>query len=407
MNILLLTHRLPYAPNRGDRIRSYHLLRHLGEHHDVHLVSFVHDAAEAREVDTLRPLVASLSVAPVSRMRNALRALWHPGVPLTHVLLDSPEMTRILSETVARHPPDLVLAYCSGMARFALMPPLREVPFILDMVDVDSQKWATLGSGSSGLRRWIYQREGRLMSAFEAEAANRSRATTVINAREQTSLLRIAPSANVRVVSNGIDATGFRPPSPAAQGARVVFVGVLDYRPNEEGVLWMVEHVWPAVRARRPDARLMLVGANPTAAIRELPSRDSSIEVTGSVPDVRPYLWDGAVAVVPLATARGLQNKALEAIAAGLPVVVTPVVREGLPALVDPACIVAKDSGDFAEAILSLLALRPDERRVMAERVDLSSLSWPAQLTPFVELIAATHASRAVMNGTGVTCATT
>jgi glycosyltransferase involved in cell wall biosynthesis len=275
------------------------------------------------------------------------------------------------------------------MARFALMPPLRDIPCVLDMVDVDSQKWTALAATSSGLRRWIYRREGRLLSAFEAEAAHRSGVTTVINAREQASLLNIAPAANVRVVSNGIDAAGFRPPAPAAPGARVVFVGVLDYRPNEEGALWMARNVWPAVRCRRPDARLVLVGANPTAAIRQLPSEDASIEVTGTVPDVRPHLWDAAVAVVPLATARGLQNKVLEAIAAGLPAVVTPVVREGLPPLVDPACIVAKEANDFADAIVSLLAIRPEERRVMAESVDLTSLSWSSQLARLSELIAA------------------
>lgn len=392
MNILFLTHRLPYAPNRGDRIRAHHMLRAIGRRHEVHLVSLVHDDDEQREVGALASVAASVQIArvrPLQRFSRALGAL-ATGAPLTHGLLDAPEMHRMLTWQVQNKPPDIVLAYCSGMARFALEAPLAEIPLIFDMVDVDSEKWTMLAERSSHPLRWLYQREARRLRQFEASAANRAVTTTVINDRERSSLLRIAPSANVQVLSNGIDVSHFQPCERAVTSARVVFTGVFNYAPNEQGAIWMAEQVWPLVRVRRPDARLVLVGANPTRAVRRLAEKDGSIEVTGTVVDVRPHLWEAAVAVVPLSAARGLQNKALEAIAAGLPVVVTRIVRDGLPLNVEPACVVADDPRAFAEAVLAGLARLPAERRQLARRADLSSLDWPTQLKPLLQIIEAT-----------------
>ena len=211
--------------------------------------------------------------------------------------------------------------------------------------------------------------------------------TIVINEREQSSLLRFAPQANVQVLSNGIDVAHFRPIQPPATGAGVVFTGVFNYPPNEHGAIWMAERVWPLVRAARPDARLTLVGAHPTPAVRRLADVDASIEVTGTVPDVRPHLWSAGVAVVPLSTARGLQNKALEAIAAGLPVVLTKCVREGLPSSVHPACVAADEPRTFADAVVGVLARSPDERRRLAQQADLTSLDWATQLEPLLRFI--------------------
>ena len=389
MKVLFLTHRLPYAPNRGDRIRSYHTLRLLNRHHEVDLVSLTHDADEAAAAAGMNDLATSVQIARVPKLQNLARAaISLPGtVPLTHTLLDAGGLRERLAEHVRRNPPNLVIAYCSGMARFALEPPLNRFPFLLDMVDVDSRKWSMLASRTSQPMRWVYQREARHLSRFEALAVARSRVTTVVNARERETLIEITGGSNVHVVPNGIDASTFKPAGPPETRPRVVFTGVMDYQPNEEGALWMAQHVWPIVRARRPDAQLVFVGANPTRALKRLPHVDPSIEVTGTVPDVRPYLWEAAVSVVPLATARGVQNKVLEAVAAGLPVVVTMVVREGFPSQLDPACLVANNPQAFAAAVLSLLDRTPAERQAMAQSVDLTSLDWTAQLSPFLQLI--------------------
>jgi sugar transferase (PEP-CTERM/EpsH1 system associated) len=396
MRVLFLTHRLPYAPNRGDRIRAFHLLRVLSGAAEVHLVSLTHDDEESSHWRDLGSLAATVSIARVPRLRNLVAgAASLPGsTPLTHSLLNSAELAPVVQRTVQAHPPDVVLAYCSGMAACAVRPPLTEYPFILDMVDVDSFKWETLAEHAALPARYVYGREARLLRRFEATAATKAYATVVVNARELEAMKTIAPAARLRVIENGIDLHGFRPPEPPSSAPRVVFCGVFNYEPNETAALWLAQHVWPLVLQRRPDARLTLAGMNPTARVRALAA--PSIEVTGTVPDVKTYLWNSAVAVAPLQVARGLQNKVLEAVAAGLPCVMTPAVFEGLPTSVSEsrACVVAGDVAGFADAVVALLGMPPDRRRALSETADLESLTWERQLAPMLPLLRAAAESR-------------
>jgi sugar transferase (PEP-CTERM/EpsH1 system associated) len=389
MRVLVLTHRLPYAPNRGDRIRAYHLVHQLATRADVDLVSLTHDPEEAAHASDLRGIVDRIATAAVPRVRNLARGLLAlpTSQPLTHLLLDAPGMRPAIEDMLATRPPDVVLAYCSGVARFALEPPLRSIPALVDMVDVDSEKWRELAKTGPLPRRWIYGREARCLARFEAAAARHARTTLVVNERERASLMRLAPDADVRVLPNGIDLRAFHPGAQPADNATVMFCGVMNYAPNAEAARWLAEDVWPLVRRERPDARLLLVGADPTPAVRSLGARDTSIEVTGTVPDVRPFLWRAAIAAAPLRTARGIQNKVLEAIASGLPTVVTPVVAEGLPAEAAVACRVADPPEGFAAAILDLLKLAPAERLALAMRADLSALGWREQLSPLFEIL--------------------
>ncbi|PYR93352.1 MAG: TIGR03087 family PEP-CTERM/XrtA system glycosyltransferase [Acidobacteria bacterium] len=388
MNVLLLTHRLPFAPNRGDRIRAYYLLEALTREANVDLVSLVHDRDEASQVHLLQGRVRSVTMARVGRARSWLRAVaaLGTGQPLTHALLDAPGFDRALADVTAEHRPDVVVALCSSMARFVLRPPLDELPLILDLIDVDSEKWRQMGASSRGPLGWIYRREARVLGPFESFASRRAAATLVVNDRERTALEAIAPDAPVHVVPNGIDALRFTPPASPSVEAQVVFCGVMDYAPNVDGVLWFVKHVWPRVRQANANARLTLVGARPTPAIRAL-SSDSSIEVTGTVPDVRPYLWRSAVSIAPLLIARGVQNKVLEALAAGLPCVVSAPVFEGVPRAARPGCIEGETPSAFAASVIRLLSMRPQERRRLASQVNLSELSWREAFAPLGGLL--------------------
>lgn len=379
--ILFLTHRLPYAPNRGDRLRAYHLIRTLAQEFEVDVLSLVHDAEEASHAPGMTSFCHSVHVAHVPRLMNLARgAVYFPtGRPLTHALLDSPQVRQHVTRLMAERRPDLIFAFCSGMARFALEPPLDAIPCLLDMVDADSAKWADLSQVTSGPKRLVYTREAKGLARFEVKAMRHAYRTLVVNQRERDILQALAPDARIDVMENGVDLAKFAPPAgPPTASSTVVFCGVMNYVPNEQGALWLANEVWPIVRAARPDARLVLVGASPTAAVQALAASD--IAVTGTVDDVKPYLWNAAVAAAPLWTARGIQNKVLEAVAAGLPCVVVPPVAEGLPLEVTPACPVANNAAAFAETLLALLAATPDERRAHARRARIDALAWERRL---------------------------
>ncbi len=391
MRILFLTHRLPYAPNRGDRIRAYYILRHLSAAADVDVVSLVHDDEEAAHVEELREWADSVTTVRVGRARSLVRAaaaLLTPR-PLTHALLDAGGLRPSLERAVARARPDVVLAYCSGMARLALEPPLRGIPFVLDMVDVDSAKWAALAREGRGPKAWVYAREAALLRRFEHRASAAAAATLVVNERERDLLQAGGVTAPITVVPNGVELCGFMPQTPPVADARVVFCGVMNYGPNESAAWWLAHSVWPLVRHARPDATLVILGAHPTRRLRDLPRRHPSIEVTGAVPSVQPFLWNAAVSVAPLFVARGLQNKVLEATAAGLPSVVTSAVVKGLPSSVRPACAVVDSAEGFATNIVRLLACSPEERRAIASSANMESLTWPKRLAALDSIMCA------------------
>jgi sugar transferase (PEP-CTERM/EpsH1 system associated) len=397
MNVLMLTHRLPYAPNRGDRTRAYHMLRYLAASYRVHLVSLVHDDEEASRVPELRDIAASVSAARCRRAAGLARGVVALAgrKPLTHALLDSRELQPVVDQVASRHPPDVVLAYGSGMARLALAPPLDNTPLVVDLVDVDSEKWRQYAAVTRLPLRWIYGREARCLGSFEARVARTAFATVVVNERERRALQVLAPKAAAAVVVPlGLDVKSFTPPRPPAKTERVVFCGVMNYRPNVEGISWFLREVWPKVRAARPAATLAIVGADPVRKLRALAQHAGGVELTGTVADVRPYLWDSSVFVAPLRIARGMQTKVLECLAAGLPGVITPAVNDGLPQDIRRACVVAEDAVSFASSVVELLAETPSARRRVTEEIDFEHLAWDRQLGPFAELLEEAAASR-------------
>jgi sugar transferase (PEP-CTERM/EpsH1 system associated) len=391
VRILFLAHRLPYAPNRGDRVRAYHLLRYLSTFADVDVIALTHDEEEAAHAHDLASVSSTTRVVPVARAANLVRSAlaWPTRRPLTHVMLYAGGLQAAIADSLGRHAPSVVFAYCTGIAPAVFVPPLRDLPVVLDMVDVDSAKWATLARSSPLPRALVYRREAHLLSRFEIEAARRAFATLVVTSAERDALRAIVPDVRIEVVPNGVDVEHLAPRSKPADSATVLFCGVMNYGPNAEAAVWLGRDVWPKVRRRHPKARLQLVGSSPTRRVMALADARAGIEVTGHVPDVRPYLWQAAVAAAPLFVARGVQNKVLEAIAAGLPAVVTPVVFGGLPFELRPACTTAGDAESFAEALAARLDESPQQRRARAGRADVARLAWPRQLAQLESIVTA------------------
>lgn len=367
-HLLYLVHRIPYPPRKGDKVRSYHLLRHLGEHYRVHLGTFVDDPEDLAHVDAVRTMCESLSVRRLRpRLSRALsaRAL-ATGEPLSVAYFASRTLSQWVRHTVATHHVTRVLVFSSSMAQYVLQHLRPGVRSVLDYVDVDSEKWRNYAELHAGAMSWVYRREGRRLLEHERLLATRFDASVFVSREEAALFRRLAPESAGRVhhVSNGVDARYFDPqashPDPYPPGGPVlVFTGAMDYRANVDAVVWFCEAVLPRVQKAIPGARFCIVGANPTPTVRALAAKEG-VTVTGAVPDVRPYLAHAAVSVAPLRVARGVQNKVLEAMSMALPVVATPAAVEGIEAGHGLEPWLAEEPDDLVRRVEQVLAAGRD-----------------------------------------------
>jgi sugar transferase (PEP-CTERM/EpsH1 system associated) len=358
--LLFLAHRIPYPPNKGDKIRSFHLLRHLASRYSIHLGAFVDDPDDWQYRDALQAYCASIKLVPLHARRARLASLAGllSGEALTLPYYRNRELRRWADERAASGNVTRGIAYSSAMAQFM---PGNLARRVIDMVDVDSDKWTQYASTQRWPLSWVYAREGRKLAAWEARVARDFDATLLVSADEAALLQQRAPQARHKIgaFENGVDAEYFSPtrdyPNPYPAGANtIVFTGAMDYWPNIDAVNWFAERIFPAVRAAVPDARFVVVGSRPTEAVLAL-ARQPGVQVTGNVPDVRPYLAHAACAVAPLRIARGVQNKVLEAMAMARPIVVTAQAAEGIRAEAGRDFVLASGAAEFAQAVAAQL----------------------------------------------------
>ncbi|HEX8554255.1 MAG TPA: TIGR03087 family PEP-CTERM/XrtA system glycosyltransferase [Sphingomonas sp.] len=368
MSLLFLAHRAPFAPDRGDRIRSYHVLRHLAVRMPVHLVTFANRAGE-----TPPSGLASCTVVPLIKphWRAAAQAL-ATGQPVSLTAFADPAFRAAVAAVMARHRPDSAYVFSGQMAQH--VP--HGLPFVMDFVDVDSAKFAALG----GPLAWLYAREARLLAAEERRIAARAGASLFVSAAEAA---LFGEHGRVMTVENGVDTTFFDPAAalPVAGGAEIVFTGQMDYAPNVEAAGWFARDILPLVRQRHPDVRFAIVGRAPTAAVRALAALPG-VEVTGAVADVRGHLAAASVAVAPLRLARGIQNKVLEAMAMARPVVTTRAAAEGI----DHAGTlrIADTDEAFARTVADLFGARAERQAIgkAARAQVIRRYGWAAALAP-------------------------
>jgi sugar transferase (PEP-CTERM/EpsH1 system associated) len=357
LKVVFLSQRVPYPPDRGDRITTCHFLRHLLERGaQVRLGCFAEDARDDEGVARLARDVAAVA-APRLRRKLArftsLRGLVS-GEALTLPFFRNTELQRTVQHWIASDAPDLIYVYSSSMAQYALdaRGPVR----LMQFAELDSDKWRQYAAERGRATRWVYEREARRLLEFERRVARSFDVSCVVSEVERELFRARIPDVDPVVLPNGVDVEHF---VSAGDGARepqtVIFTGVMDYAPNVDGVLWFVRHCWPAVRARFAAARLLIVGSRPLPACRALHGRDG-IEVTGRVPQTPPWFDRATVAIAPLRLARGVQNKVLEAMSMGLPVVATPQAAQGLGAVARDVLRVASDAEATVEAIGGLLA---------------------------------------------------
>lgn len=339
------------------------MLEHLARDWKVDLGCLVDDPADLAHLPMLRSVCAEVHAAPVTRNGRMARTLLglRPGRPLTLSWFHDPDLARWVTKGLADDRYDAVLAYSSAMA--AYVPDKAGGPFrLLDMVDVDSEKWRAYAAAAKGPKRLLWAREARTLLAFERRAAAAFDRTVFVSAQEAATFTSLAPEVADRIgwVENGVDLDRFDPtaswpdPFPGGKPA-IVFTGTMDYRPNIDAVTYFAQEVMPLLASLAPAPQFHIVGANPAPIVRALASRPG-INVTGNVPDIRPYLAHAAVAVAPLRIARGIQNKVLEAMSMARPVVASPEAYQGVRAEPGRDLLVADGAEAMATAVARVLA---------------------------------------------------
>lgn len=390
--ILFLAHRVPYPPNRGDRIRSFHLLTFLSRRADVSLAFLAEDRPSPETLEALGSLcrdVAGLQLGRRRRWLSAARSLAF-GRTATEGLFRCSRLRRLLARWSRTTRYDAVVAFCSSMVQYLDVPGLAGVPVVVDLVDVDSQKWLQYAAEASGLKRWLYQLEGERLRRVEQSLPSRAKAITLVSRCEVELYRSFCSDGSAHAIPNGVDLNYFhpRPNVTSATSQDCVFVGALDYRANVDGVRWFCNEIWPEVRRRRPEATFTLVGSRPSPVVRRLAGQPG-VRLACDVADVRPYLADAALVVVPLRIARGIQNKVLEALASAKAVIATPEALEGIDVEPEVHACQAVTPTQWIESMLRLLDSPPTRERLgKAGRTFVEThFCWDRQLEPLAALV--------------------
>ncbi|HZN41452.1 MAG TPA: TIGR03087 family PEP-CTERM/XrtA system glycosyltransferase [Planctomycetota bacterium] len=371
--VVFLCQRVPWPPDRGDRITTWHFLQHLlARGADVFLGCFQEEARDAEGVALLarrcREVVApnlDRSVRKFTSLRGLLT-----GEALTLPFFRDAALYAAVRRWSSPQPPDLVYVYSSSMAQYVLGTEARSK--LMQFAELDSDKWRQYaaqrrGLSRWGLGRWIYAREADKLLAFEDRVARTFTRSLVVSEVERELFRQRIPGVEPDVLSNGVDVAHFTSTGDQNRHAHTaVFTGVMDYEPNVDGVSWFVEQCWPTLRQRFPDARLLVVGSNPAPKVRAL-ARVSGVEVTGRVPSTVPWFDQAAVVIAPLRLARGVQNKVLEAMSMALPVVSSSAAARGLGA-VPPGHIVIADDAPATIAAVAELFADPARARAIGTR---------------------------------------
>jgi sugar transferase (PEP-CTERM/EpsH1 system associated) len=377
MKVLALTHRTPFPPDKGDKIRTHHLLTRLARRAEVHLCAFAEPPSDVAHAGLLARAFASVALVPLDLRVQKARALpWAlTATPLTLPVFRSGAMFEAVARVVAAVRPDVIVAESTSMAPYALAHP--EVPLVMDFVDADSAKWRAYADKAPLLQRAVYLREAITLARYERHVAERARVSLVTAERERVLMQSIAPGCDIRALPNGVDVDHFTPRAALPAEPSAVFFGAMDYHANAEAAVMLVREVLPRLRRRHAGFRVVIAGAKPTPEVRAL-GEVAGVTVTGYVDDIRPHVQGASVCVIPLRVARGVQNKVLEAMAMGVPVVASPGAAEGIDATAGDDLLVARvDDGGaaVADAVSALIddptrlqAVAARARRVVTER---------------------------------------
>ncbi|GGF65840.1 TIGR03087 family PEP-CTERM/XrtA system glycosyltransferase [Alteromonas lipolytica] len=364
--VLFLCHRIPFPPNKGDKITTYNLVKYLASRYHVVIGCFIddeHDRQYIKDVQAMSVELFTVDICGRSSLQSGVTSLLAGKPVSTHHYKDQ-SMQQWVDDVIARRSIDRLIAYSGGTAQFIEHEKYAGKKRILDMADVDSDKWRQYAENKPFYSAWIYAREQRLVEAYEQKILQEFNAVTLITDEERDHFRKISPSSlkdKIVTLGNGVDTDYFDPnatfdftDSPDKDHRVICFTGAMDYWANVDAVVWFVEHVWPLVRAQHPELYFYIVGGKPSEKVKALAST-AGVVVTGRVVDVRPYVSQSQLCVAPLRIARGVQNKVLEAMSMAKPVVMTSMGQEGIALPAQQTPLVEDDAAHQAKIINDLI----------------------------------------------------
>ena len=394
--LLFLAHRIPYPPNKGDKLRSFNLLKQLGRYYRVHVGAFIDDEDDWRHVDAVKALAGGDTFfAQLTPWRAKLRSL--PALlgesPLCLPYYRDASLQRWVDRILSNRSVRQVVIFSGAMAQYVAAPVYRGLRRIVDFVDVDSDKWNQYAMSRSWPMNWVYRREARTLLKYERNVATSMDAGIFVSASEAALFKQLAPEAADCVwdIHNGVDTVYFDPaqdyPVPYSRSEKpIVFTGAMDYWANVDAVTWFAQDILPKVRQREAAARFYIVGARPGGAVQQL-AQLPGVKVTGAVKDIRPYLAHALPAVAPMRIARGVQNKVLEAMAMARPVVATPQALDGIVCEIGKEVVMAQDADAFADKVCEILANGSNALGEAARLRVMNDYSWEKNMDRFRELL--------------------
>jgi polysaccharide biosynthesis protein PslH len=394
LKILFLSQRVPYPPNRGDKITTWRLVERMKRHHDVQVIAFAHDQGDE---DAARELAAKgipTRTIPYDDRWKKLCSLplLATRTPLTLGVYGSRALQAEVDRVIASC--DMAYAYSSSMGAF--LERHASVPRVMHFGELDSDKWRQYSERTGFPMSWVYRREWRTLLAFERRVAAAFTENVLCTPLEQTIFAEQIPGASSIVLRNGVDLAYFAPPKTPPEPQHIAFTGVMNYFPNADGCVWFVREILPLVRREFPDARFTIVGSQPSPDVQKL-TEVPGVTVTGFVKDTRDHLNKASISVAPLRIARGIQNKVLEAMALGMPVVGTTCATQGVEGQTERDYLVRDDAESFARAVCELLR-RPDEARdlgLRARKFVEANYDWEVVFRPLDDILARCAAERA------------
>lgn len=395
--LLFLCHRIPYPPNKGDKIRSFHLLHHLSQHFDIYLATFVDDPADWPYASEVEKLCRDCLFIEQKKWPSKIRGLTGlvTGQALSIPCYGSSEMHKWVRQTVGECEITHAMVFSSVMAQYILDTPMDFERRIVDFVDVDSDKWQQYAEQTFWPLNWVYRREARYLLAYEKHLAEQFDAGLFVSSTEAELFKQLSPQTTDKIgfYNNGVNTKYFCPgvdrvsPYPSTVRA-IVFTGAMDYWPNIDAVVWFAREILPALRVKDPGLEFYIVGSNPSKAVLQL-SSNPGVVVTGRVEDIRPYVQYAVAAVAPLRIARGVQNKVLEAMAMEKLVLVSSKGLEGIAAENAVHVLIADTVGDYVDMWEQAMTGSFADIGNAARHYVSQNFDWDSNLPEVVLLLAA------------------